>query len=287
MDYLEWELERQRGALRALLGGGSLDGEALRETGPKRQPAGTDAAGGSALGQTVRFDGPTRAEGRQPARRSAAPAGMGAGQPAERSAAFAGMEEGQPAGRSAAPAGAEAEQPAEQETDRPMDRFPIRRNGSNRPEGAGGGSDAPVSAWEQVLAGEMDAPGQPGWDGPEELPSETPARPPREGTGPLAALPGASGEYERRTWSAEAPERAGVRRAGEPGGVDAAGAYTTGFRLANRRPAWALETGEPAGRAGHRDGGGAAASRAEDSARALSRAVQRDARRYDGGFTIY
>ncbi len=29
------------------------------------------------------------------------------------------------------------------------------------------------------------------------------------------------------------------------------------------------------------------ALRAEDGAKALSRAVQRDARRYDGGFTIY
>ena len=32
---------------------------------------------------------------------------------------------------------------------------------------------------------------------------------------------------------------------------------------------------------------GAAALRAEEGARALSRAVQRDARRYDGGFTVY
>ena len=34
-------------------------------------------------------------------------------------------------------------------------------------------------------------------------------------------------------------------------------------------------------------GWGTAEARTEDGAKALSRAVQRDARRYDGGFTIY
>lgn len=36
-----------------------------------------------------------------------------------------------------------------------------------------------------------------------------------------------------------------------------------------------------------REGWESPALRAEDGAKALSRAVQRDARRYDGGFTIY
>ena len=43
--------------------------------------------------------------------------------------------------------------------------------------------------------------------------------------------------------------------------------------------------GDPA--AGAFPEGGAAALRREDGVRALSRAVERDARRYDGGFTIY
>ena len=46
------------------------------------------------------------------------------------------------------------------------------------------------------------------------------------------------------------------------------------------------EIREDGGAVPWRRAGGSPEARAEESARALSRAVQRDARRYDGGFTI-
>lgn len=236
MDYLEWELERQRRALRALLGGGNRDGEALRADGTKGRLA---ASGGGEA------DPP------------------------------AGGEAGPSAGRAAPPAG----------------RSALRRNGTGRPEGESDEPGPPESTRERVLTGEGDALGQAGRDEPEKQAPETPAAPPREGTGPQAALPKASGgETAARETAMEAAERAGTRRDGASGGGTAAGAaadaYTAVYRPARRLPPWAPETGE--GGTGSLYGGFSAAGAAEeDSARALSRAVQRDARRYDGGFTIY
>lgn len=233
MDYLEWELERQREALRALLGGGSRDREAIQKDGPERGWTEAEAAGRT--GQ---------------------------------------------AAHAAVPGGREAASPAGGAADHPAKRSALRRDGTGRREGTDGGpSNSPVSAWEQALAGEEDAPDRPGGDGPEgeEAPSETPVKPWREGAGPQAA---------REQEPPEALERAGERRDGGDGGQAAGGtaakSYITGYRLAKRPPAWAPETGE----AGYR-GGGLAGAPAEDGVRALSRAVQRDARRYDGGFTIY
>lgn len=231
MDYLQWELERQRGALRALLGGG--DNEAPREEEAGGGPAGPEARGKNAAGRR----GPT----------------------------------GKSGAGGAYPAVLEA----------------VRGDRSRLPEGEKGAPEPPVSAWEQVLAGEEGAPGQ--GDRPEGRAPETRRTPPREGTGPSAALPGLYGGDlpARGTESAERFENAGENRAGEAGGEEASQHYTAAVRLARRRPIWAAEPGEASGGTGFRSGGGTAAAAAEDGARALSRAVQRDARRYDGGFTIY
>lgn len=231
MDYLEWELGRQKGALRALLGGEGRDRETLQKDGPERGRPEAETTGRT--GQ-------------------AAP--------------------------SAVPGGKEAAPPAGREADRPAERKALRRDGTGRREGTDGGPALPASAWEQVLTGEEDAPGRPEADGPEgESPSKPPAGSQRAETGPQAA---------REQEAPEVSKHAGGRRDGGSGGKAAGGtaaeSCTTGYRLANRRPAWAPEMVE----AGYRDGGFAAAP-AEDGARALSRAVQRDARRYDGGFTIY
>lgn len=98
--------------------------------------------------------------------------------------------------------------------------------------------------------------------------------PAREGTGPRRkGFPGgtaAAGE----AWAA---------MDGEPGGGTAAGRDFSPVSQAERET-----VPEPGGRSGGWGpwGGGEAAFRAEDGARALSQAVQRDARRYDGGFSI-
>lgn len=233
MNYLEWELERQRGALRALLGGGNR--EDSRKDGSERVWAEPEASDSSA-GQ------------------------------AERAGASTGRETGPS---------------AERATDRPAEQSALRRDGTGRREGMDAGEPAgPLSAWEQVLNGTEDAPGR--LAGPEEEPPETPGRPLREGTGPQAALPGAAGERPaagETEETLETLEGAGGRRDGGSAGE----AFTTGYRLTKGWPAWAPETGET----GYRDMGLAAAPAEEDRVRALSRAVQRDARRYDGGFTIY
>lgn len=237
MDYLEWELERQRGALRALLGGGGReDAGTARKDEARSGPAGMEAKGAGGTG------------------RPAASGGTG-------------------------------EEP-------PKTRATVRETGAAPPKGEDGGPDLPVSAWEQVWREERYAPGQRGWDGPEEETPETPPKPAREGTGLPAASSGkrAGNPPARRAESAESERplgRSGERRTGESGGGAASGGGTAALGPARRRPVWAPEPEETSGGAAFRGSGGDAAPPAEDGARALSRAVQRDARRYDGGFTIY
>jgi len=238
MDYLEWELERQRAALAALLGGGTEDGETVLREKKRRSPAEPDAARERAAGSAGRY-----AEG---------PGGVR----------------------------------------EPEDKHPERREEARKAEGTGT-AGTPVSAWEEPLRvgggspEERDGMGAPAFAG------ERGRVRPDGGTGVRPDLAEDSKAYRaRRGAGAEAPagddreERSaagGVRRTASlrGGGGGAAGALDRdGLPL--------FRGAEETGGTGPWGGGrGTAAHQAEDSARALSRAIQRDARRYDGGFYIY
>ena len=75
-----------------------------------------------------------------------------------------------------------------------------------------------------------------------------------------------------------------ARPAQSPGGGTSAGINAAVMGPARGGTAWVSERRARSGPWGE---AASAALRAEDEAAALSRAVQRDARRYDGGFTIY
>lgn len=130
-----------------------------------------------------------------------------------------------------------------------------------------------------------------------------------EGTGSRTALEGPSARREAGTGetaarrTAEAAETAaGGRRAGEagPASLRKSGGDAGGVSIPPRRDGAGtarLGGGGLDGAPGREarlarsfpwgEGWKSPALRAEDGARALSKAVQRDARRYDGGFTIY
>lgn len=293
MDYLGWELERQRAALWALLlGGGTEDGENSGEE------------------HTVR-------EGEAPpggARRS--PAGPGAAR---------GSAVSRDAGRYAENGGA---QPRNFPRDFPGAWEAVREAEGSRPGGESGALRATASAGEGSLLGsETAAPDQGGGDAETGVPraSRREARqgaqgPAREGTGPRAALWEPSGEGSPESWETAAERTAeaaagvaggrsaGQRSAGKgpsgsadlpPEGTSGGGTAGEASAAARRDGAGtvrfggggfggALGQGEPLSRSLPWGGGWESPSlRAEDGARALSRAVQRDARRYDGGFAIY
>ena len=220
LHYPDWELARQREALRALLGGGGQDGGALRKARAKREAPGSGAAGRSPSEGTGRFGGGGTPGGAPPEEGASVPRETRL-DGAERSAGVWGVSK---------PRGGK--------------RFP---EGEAFPRGGGEG-----------------------------LPDTLQVRrsPAREGTGPRRkGFPGgtaAAGE----AWAA---------MDGEPGGGTAAGRDYSPVSQAERET-----VPEPGGRSGGWGpwGGGEAAFRAEDGARALSQAVQRDARRYDGGFSI-
>lgn len=271
MDYLGWELERQRSALAALLlgSGNTRDGGPVRN-GTRQSDAGTpepDAGSGpQALAweaaRAVRQD---REGGR--ARTVETPVSVWE-----------------------AVLGGEAV-------------WTARRG---RETGEAGTAEAPAGAWEMILDGQTDVP----------INSEEGAWLRLSGgTGVQPKFPRPSAGYVaqwgvRRTGAGPAVDTrdlsSGIRGNGAKDGavpsetesgragaaVDKADAGRFGrFRSVRR------SGGSAAGRL-DRDksvvstapwggGRGAAALRAEESARLLSRAVQRDARRYDGGFNIY
>lgn len=233
MDYLGWELERQREALAALL----LGGREIRDGEPAR--------GGTRQGDTA-IPEPDAGSSQQ---------ALGAWE-------------------------------ARQRLESPR----------------AGVVEAPVSAWEAVLGGEANG----------RINSEKAAWLRRSGgTGAPPESPRPSGGY---------PARRGIRRieadptaqtqaapaeSGGDGAVSSearakqdrttestvAAKYPAPFFIVRRgggSTADALTEDGPAA-AGSVSWGrwGAAALRAEDSAKSLSRAVQRDARRYDGGFNIF
>lgn len=298
MDYLGWELERQRAALRALLGGGEpeewdasgeespaweefsgRDGEAP-EKGTRRSPEGLERARRRGSGRTGRY---AAGRGEAGGPRMGAPGAWEMVREADRTA-LAGEPDGLPVG--AELQSGEAGSPARG-----------RR---------GGGTGAPPPPRRYA---------------PEEL-----RRTPRIGTGGAAELRGLSGgqedyEKERETAAGAGPEAemtagaAGEGPAGwgpaaraggalppgeRPGGGEMAGGASGKASAAISRNGAGMAPsagGRPAGTAGPGErlsralpwgeGWESPALRAEDGAKALSRAVQRDARRYDGGFTIY
>ena len=230
MDYLKWELERQRRALRALLPGGGegRDGESA-QAGKRPYPAEPETAWERAAGRAGQSAG------------GHGTAGFGAG-------------EGWEAVRRAS-----------------RDRLPRE---SVSPEAA-------ESAWERVLSAEA---GDSGWEPAGAAPwaaarEESAAR--AEGPAGLRepAAPWAEGMGRADTLAGKA--RAGESSAPSSGGGETAGISAFAARQPESGTAWAPDRSGPWARSA------SAALQAEDGARALSRAVQRDARRYDGGFHIY
>lgn len=302
MDYAGWELERQRNALAALLLGGGTE-EADGEEGPGRELSreGENFPGGARRGAEGRSGGRRLPEenGRfrerggfdrdgaeapgvwEPAR----DAGRKGGRPVNgaRDEAFGPVAAGSAweeiLGAEPAPevlerlAWGAAADAAEAETD-------LVRRGTDFP---GGGTGAGMES--------------------REVSQRTGVR----GVAPEAAemaRPGARLEPDGSFGGSGGAEAGDDGRSANlmPGGGDAAGSNVNGGRMTRTDDVrWgktgvvgSLERGggaalsEAAGRETPWSGGwGTAGTRAEDDARSLSRAVQRDARRYDGGFTIY
>lgn len=299
VDYLGWELERQRAALWALLGGGRAeDGEAPGEEdtawegkalpgGRRRSPAGSGTAWGNAVPQSA---------GRYAAKEGAEAGGPLVGAPGAWETVLAAEKALRPAGEAGAwetpvgpwegISGEEAE-------------FPARKGGGmgagflpRRDGGMGAGFSPRRDEGTEVRA--FAASRQ----------KEEAHGPAGEGTGSRTALEGPSGRREAGTGeTAEAAETAaGGRRAGEadPASLRKSGGDAGGVSISPRRDGAGtarLGGGGLDGAPGREtrlsrplpwgEGWESPALRAEDGARALSKAVQRDARRYDGGFTIY
>lgn len=263
MDYLGWELERQREALAALL----LGGREIRDGEPTR--------GGTRQGDTA-IPEPDAGSGQQ---------ALGAWEARQRrESARAGVVEAPVSAWEAVLGGEEV--------------WAVRQDREN---GGAGTTETPVSTW-TILGGEANG----------RINSEKAAWLRRSGgTGAPPESPRPSGGY---------PARRGIRRieadltaqtqaapaeSGGDGAVSSearakqdrttestvAAKYPAPFFIVRRgggSTADALTEDGPAA-AGSVSWGrwGAAALRAEDSAKSLSRAVQRDARRYDGGFNIF
>ena len=159
-----------------------------------------------------------------------------------------------------------------------------RGAGADVSEGEESGPDVPVSAWEQVW--ESVSRGRRSGERTKRRSPETSGGTPEKEDGPAAEEVWNGGPPAGRAEGTERKRDAGERRGGETGGGGPGGGgpgeNPGALGPARRRPVWAPEEA-----AGAFPEGGAAALRREDGGRALSRAVQRDARRYDGGFTIY
>lgn len=291
MDYLGWELERQRAALAALLGGG--------ETADSASPAGEAAPGGGmrrpAGSGTGREPG-IRSPGRYAGGIAFSPGDFPGAWEAVREAAnevegaIWKAEGGPPGGM---PGGLEPPEPVQEdgggmevrerrsaETGAPP---PSRRYG---PEGA---RSAP--RFGTGGAAEHAGPsGGPGVRGAERETAEHAAE-----TEMAAAAAGERHAGRSLAGGGLSPAAGGVLPPGLQGGKTAGGASASTVR-GGGGALYAGGEGFPAA-AGRGEpllpflpwsgGWESAALQAEEEARALSRAVQRDARRYDGGFTIY
>lgn len=292
VEYLGWELERQRAALWALLGGGRAeDGEAPEE-------------------EDTAWEGKALPGGR---RRSPARSGTARGNAVPQSAGRYAAKEGAEAG------GPLVGAPGAWET-------VLAAEKALRPAGEAGAWETPVGPWEGISGEEAEfsarrgegtgAEFSPQRDGGTGVRAFAASRqkeeahgPAGEGTGSRTALEGPSARREAGTGetaarrTAEAAETAaGGRRAGEadPASLRKSGGDAGGVSIPARRNGAGtarLGGGGLDGAPGREtrlsrplpwgEGWESPALRAEDGARALSKAVQRDARRYDGGFTIY
>lgn len=302
MDYLGWELERQRAALWALLGGGRAeDGEAPEEEdtawegkalpgGRRRSPAGSGTARGNAVPQSA---------GRYAAKEGAEAGGPLVGAPGAWETVLAAEKALRPAGEAGAwetPVG-----PWEGISGEEAEFSARRGEGTGagfsprRDEGTGAGFSPRKDGGTEVLA--FAASRQ----------KEEAHGPAGEGTGSRTALEGPSARREAGTGetaeaAVAAETAAGGRRAGEadPASLRKSGGDAGGVSIPARRDGAGtarLGGGGLDGAPGREtrlsrplpwgEGWKSPALRAEDGARALSKAVQRDARRYDGGFTIY
>lgn len=254
MDYLGWELERQRSALRALLGGGGTEeDEALRPSprdgsapgaAARRSPAYPEAArGDAALGEAGRYAGEREEAG-----------GPLPGAPGARTAPR--ETESSPRGRGGlqTQAGRRAERPEEEA-------------GPAVQRAWDGAAETPALSRRRILEDGRD------------LSRTDGAAEPSSGGGEAGAetLETAAGTRARAAESgAKTKTAAGAAGGGRAGGDLAAGGLAAGEAEGGGWLALPRGTGMES-----------AALRAEDGAKALSRAVQRDARRYDGGFTLY
>ena len=302
MDYLGWELERQRAALWALLGGGRAeDGEAPGEEdtawegkalpgGRRRSPAGSGTARGNAVPQSA---------GRYAAKEGAEAGGPLVGAPGAWETVLAAEKALRPAGEADAwkmpeghwegISGAELEFSPRRGEGTGAEFSPQRDGGTGAgflPRKDGGTEVRAFAAFRQ---------------------KEEAHGPAGEGTGSRTALEGPSARREAGTGetaeaAVAAETAAGGRRAGEAGPVSlrrSGGAAGGAFIPPRRDGAGTARLGGGGldGAPGREtrlsrplpwgEGWESPALRAEDGARALSKAVQRDARRYDGGFTIY
>lgn len=272
MDYLGWELARQRSALEALLlgGGEARDREAAR-AGGRRSPAeqaGRYAGGGygaedGKAWEAARGTGQNR--GAQHAGRIKTPVSAweqilgaegtggglerdGRGTAADTARAARGEDQDPPGGGTGARAAFL----------RPSGGYEARQAGRRAfaADTAETETDTAAEPAGERRAGERDAEGRLGGK--------------RAGTA-------ASGMGGDGGWVPVSGQSGAARRSGGSG---------TGPRGQDGLPVF-QETGENGGTGPWNGPGETAALRAEDGARALSRAVQRDARRYDGGFAIY
>lgn len=260
---MRWELERQRQALAALLLGTAEASDPERR-GLETELEAPDTAEtvfagimGGALGERLALEGPERRtpyRGEGHLRRmlpeiplSAWERVLGAERAFSQSGEEAETEAGPLLWKRNRTGSGDGEAPRAEDW-----TVPARRDGESTVRETVSGRSG------RALAGEMGGPGEENFSS-----GRSGGRPPFEET--------AAGRKEGRL------ERSGTARRG--------GGFSTppGIRGTSVSPA----AEEPAGARPWGEGAGDARLRAEDGAKALSRAVQQDARRYDGGFTIY
>lgn len=303
MDYLGWELERQRAALWALLGGGEPEeGEASGEgpsdwedkalaDGTRRSSESLEKARKRGSGRTGRYAA-GRGEAGGPL--MGAPGAWEMVREADR-AALAGGSDGPEPPESGALQSGEAGSPARGRRDAETGVSPLSRRyvpeemrrtprigtgGAAELRGASGGQRSYEEEWETAAG-----------TGPEAKMAAGAARGRRAGEGFAEWGPAVE---EDRVLSPREKNGGGGMTGGAVRGVsgEASAAISRDgagmVRSAGDSPAGAAGRGERLSRVlPWGEGWESPALRAEDGAKALSRAVQRDARRYDGGFTIY
>lgn len=308
MDYLGWELERQRAALAALLlgGGEARGGENAREEG-RRSPAGFGTARGRAVRDAGRY-----AEGGYIGGTGADPA-AGAWEMVRDAGRF---QETERAGTVETPVSAWETVLGAEETG-----GAFRRNGGGAETGAqaGSGKAARRTAREPMGGGTGAQAGLSRFSRNDEVRREEPEAGGAAETGAESAAGrrrsgGRSGGEALGGGEAAGAVLSGAASGGGEAGPDAAGDIRSAGELGRETDTarsadgafWSLAygigpvrrdgggkpaaPGEDGGTVGGISWGGGwetAALREEDGARALSRAVQRDARRYDGGFILY